>query len=141
LAFLEIHLKENRSYRLTLEKPANACYFEPDYQYTFAKGDKSFDFKYVIANCANIVVKVKNVNCLGELDEFSIDMKPNIEVDYTAFLVPNKYGCYENSFIEEKIPACNWIVLWSITRNNIKESHEENFTLGENEHKILEINY
>jgi hypothetical protein len=86
-------------------------------------------------------LKLKNVNCLNEFDEFSFRMYPFYNENDMSNQITGVLGCYENLFNESKIPACKWTVLWSVTRNGLKESHEQIFELTENEHKILEINY
>lgn len=105
------------------------------------KKGKTFYAEYQMLPYGYYQLKLKNANCYDEFDEFEFRMYPYFDENYYGISLKQIMGCYENIFIESKIPACEWKVIWSVKRNGQNESHNETFNISENEHKILEIIY
>jgi hypothetical protein len=138
-ALFEFKLKKNRSYKLSIETPANNCYKEPA-DITFAIQDDSFDFKFELVPCANINIKVVNINCQGDSDfmTYRERFSYNEWCDWSY----NIMGCFNNSSnVFVKAPSGLRIFNWKVNRNGIITEYLDSIYLDENEYGNFEMNY
>jgi hypothetical protein len=139
-ALFEFKLKKNRSYKLSLETPANICYKEPA-DITFAIQDDSFDFKFELAPCAFIILKLNNVNCSGSSDIMKLYRSHTIK-EYYSNNAWQHDGCvnWESNGYSD-LPMGEIKYKWEVTRNGITNTFYDTIYLSEGEYRTYEINY
>jgi hypothetical protein len=135
---------KNSSYLIRIETPENNCYKVP-HDITFAKGDKSFDFKFELAPCASYKKKITNINCLGSSDYFVLYYMGR-QLTGNEGLVGKVdregQGCFEYESTEySHIPIGAHYYKWEVTRNGSTDTFYDTLYLEAGEYKTYEINY
>ena len=141
LLYVPKRFNNHRTYNIFASlDTANVCW-QNSYGYLGTKDNfkKGFDFEF--ASCAYLRLSMHNVNCQGATDKITIDMQPSYIDNYDNFQPLTENGCYQNDFIESKVPSGNWDANWQVTRNGIVSNHDTTFFIPENGHYHLTINY
>ena len=111
----------------------NTCYINSIDLYYNNTSDPNPQFTFEIAPCGNLQINVKNINCQGPSDKIVFHFKPEY-LDGTGNMLPlERFGCYENEFIQETVPMGNWIATWTVTKNGITTNHDSLFYIPVNQ--------
>jgi len=132
---------KDRSYNVRVVAPENTCYNKNitlSYNYPY---DNNHVFSFEFAECAYLTLAVNNVDCQGSADRILFDLQPTYIENYTNIIPVEKFGCYNNTFIESQIPYGPWSATWEVTKNGITTFHDSLFFIGQNEHYTFTINY
>lgn len=91
------------------------------------------EFVFEIAPCGNLQINVKNVDCQGASDKIVFHFKP-VYLDGIGNMLPlERFGCYENEFIQETVPMGNWVATWEVTKNGLTTTHDSLFYIPVNQ--------
>jgi hypothetical protein len=90
-AIEEIKVKTGRSYSVRIGKLDNICYHNELDQYFDSPYDVEGTFTYKFAECSYLKLKIENVNCQGENDDFKL-YHINSDVGYLSYDTPIKVG-------------------------------------------------
>ncbi len=139
-ALFDFEVKKRRSYKLNIETPENNCYKEPANK-TFAFYDESFEFKFELAPCANLKLKINNINCLDENDSMLLYREHSIKNHYTSngWLHSGCVNWETNGYSD--LPMGNVFYRWEVTRNSNTEIFYDTIYLEAGEYRTYEINY
>jgi hypothetical protein len=140
-AFVSIKQRKGRSYSLRVFEPSNNCYTNEVIQSFDSPYDVNGTFTFEFAECAYLTLAVNNVDCQGSADRILFDLQPTYIENYTNIIPVEKFGCYNNTFIESQIPYGPWSATWELTKNGITTFHDSLFFIGQNEHYTFTINY
>jgi hypothetical protein len=140
-AAFDYKLKNNRSYVITTLVPDEELCYINNTSYTLSNLDDNYKFEFLFAGCAYRILKINNVNCQGPNDLFDMDMKLLYDMEYIAFGLPEKSGCYSNEFSNEKVPAGKWLVEWWVNRSGNTDYFTDTVEHIENQLFVYEINY
>jgi len=111
----------------------------------FLEYEKNQNVLFEFAPCAQLKLKIENVNCQGPGDNFKLfhvgSSAGFLELDPNQ---PNLegQGCfsYEGSSFSN-VPMGNRFYRWEVTRSGITEIFYDTIYLQEGEQKVYEINY
>lgn len=130
----------NRPYTIRVIPPENSCYVK-EINYHYSVGDAKTDFPFEFAECSYLQLRVKNINCQNSNDRIVFDMQPTYISDYTNISPTEKWGCYDNEFIDSQVPFGTWSASWEVTKNNVTTLHDTLFSIAPNEHYYLYLTY
>jgi hypothetical protein len=132
-AIVPLKIKKSVAYYVTPAVVPNTCYINSIDLYYNNTSDPNPQFTFEIALCGNLQINVKNINCQGPSDKIVFHFKPEY-LDGTGNMLPlERFGCYENEFIQETVPMGNWIATWTVTKNGITTNHDSLFYIPVNQ--------
>ena len=132
-AIVPLKIKKNVAHYVTPSVVPNTCYINSIDLYYNNTSDPNPQFTFEIAPCGNLQINVKNINCQGPSDKIVFHFKPEY-LDGTGNMLPlERFGCYENEFIQETVPMGNWIATWTVTKNGITTNHDSLFYIPVNQ--------
>ena len=138
VSYIEERLKKNWRHRIFADLPEDYCY-SSGISIFVKEGDKEFIFER--APCAQLKLKIENVNCQGEGDKMvlfqgnqigSFNFNQPWEHNGCAFWETNGYS---------NVPMGEIYYRWEVTRSGSKEIFYDTIYLEEGEQRVYEILY
>lgn len=145
-AFVTLRVRGNRTYNVGCTKPPNTCYVK-DINFSFGKEDKTKnDFQFEYAECANMKLKINNVNCQGPNDHFKLyylgRQVGGQGAIFNGGLTVDEMGCYSFEWPEfSQVPIGERYYKWEVTKNSVTNVFYDTINLVENQYFVYQINY
>jgi hypothetical protein len=138
-AFVTLRVRGNRTYNVGCTKPPNTCYVK-DINFSFGKEDKTKnDFQFEYAECTQLIMKIKNINCINSSDNISITMDNQI---HSLTQVPwNLGGCQDFTSATTDVPFGNYYFKWEVTKNGITNTFYDTVFIPRAQTYTYTINY
>ena len=133
--YATFNVKKGRYYVIKCQSPpnVNVCYTN-NTTYTYDIHDpNNKEFVFEIAPCGNLQINVKNVDCQGASDKIVFHFKPVYLEGIGNMLPLERFGCYENEFIQETVPMGIWIATWEVIKNGVTTNHDSLFYIPVNQ--------
>src|SRR5690554_1603352 len=139
MLFIEFKYRKDAKYSIFINLPDNYCYIH-SLSYPINQ-EKTNDIHFRLDACAQLKLKIDNVNCQGAGDEMvlfqgnqvgNFDFNQPWEHDGCAFWVSNGYS---------NVPMGEQYYRWEVTRSGNTETFYDTIYLQEGEQKLYEINY
>jgi hypothetical protein len=137
--FIDLKYRRNAKYFIFVSLPESYCYLH-SLSYPINK-EKTNDIHFRLAPCAQLKLKIENVNCEGAGDEMvlyqgnqigSFDFNQPWEHDGCAFWESNGYS---------NVPMGEQYYRWEVTRSGTTEIFHDTIYLEEGEQRVYEILY
>lgn len=142
--FINFKYKRNAKYTIFIGLPEHYCYLH-SLGYTIEK-EKTNDIHFRLAPCAQLKLKIENVNCEGTGDNFKLyyeGRKVGGQGDnIVGAQMRDEDSCYfyeATSFSE--VPMGERYYRWEVTRSGTTEVFQDTIYLEEGEQRVYEINY
>jgi hypothetical protein len=140
-------VKKGRYYVIKCQSPTNVnvCYTN-NTTYTYDIHDpNNKEFTFVIAPCAQLKLKIQNVNCEGPNDHFKLfynGRQVGGQDGLIGAVVKDEQGCY--TFEQEHwsdVPMGKRYYKWEVTRSTGTTVTYDTIALNQGEQKVYNINY
>ena len=140
---IDIKFKRNGKYTITQAQVENSCWHS-DKSLSLEK-TKNQNVIFEFAPCAQLKLKIENVNCEGPGDDFKLFHEGSdagfLELDPNT---PNLEGggcfSYEGSSFSN-VPMGRRFYRWEVTRSGVTETYYDTIYLQEGEQRVYEILY
>ena len=141
--FIDFKYRRNAKYTIFIGLPEHYCYLH-SLGYTIEK-EKTNNIHFRLAPCAQLKLKIENVNCEGGGDDFKLFHEGSdagfLELDPNT---PNLEGggcfSYEGSSFSN-VPMGRRFYRWEVTRSGVTETYYDTIYLQEGEQRVYEILY
>jgi hypothetical protein len=141
--FINFKYRRNAKYFIFISLPESYCYLH-SLSYPINK-EKTNDIHFRLAPCAQLKLKIENVNCEGAGDNFKL-FHEGSEVGFNNFAdgdpIKEGDGCYSyegSSF--SNVPMGRRFYRWEVTRSGTTEIFHDTIYLEEGEQRVYEILY
>ena len=141
---IDIKFKRNGKYTITQAQVENSCWHS-DKSLSLEK-TKNQNVIFEFAPCAQLKLKIENVNCEGAGDNFKLYYEGR-QVggqgdNIVGAQMRDEDGCYSfESTSFSNVPMGERYYRWEVTRNGVTEEFHDTIYLEEGEQKVYEILY
>jgi hypothetical protein len=119
-ANVTLKVKTGRTYNIGCTEPPNTCYVK-NIKFTYGQEDEpnpTFQFEY--AECAQLIMKIKNINCIDANDNISIKM--NNQINSLTQVPWNLLGCQDFTSATTDVAYGNYYFEWEVTKSGISNT-------------------
>lgn len=137
-----VRLKVNKdTWFLTCEAVPNTCYINNPKQHYSNRSDKNPEFIFEIAPCAQLKLKIQNVNCEGPSDLLNFKNKYSY-TQWESGWSTDRFGCYTWESPEYfNVPAGWRIYHWRVIRPSETVIYEDSIFLNAGQDHMFEMLY
>ena len=144
-AVVNLKVKSNKSYYVVCEALPDICYINDIRKYYNDWSNKNPEFVFEIAPCAQLKLKIQNVNCEGPNDHFKLfynGRQVGGQDGLIGAVVKDEYGCYtfEQGHWSD-VPMGKRYYKWEVTRSTGTTVTYDTVSLNQGEQKVYNINY